>query len=64
MTKKNLFDYDFDRGDNAIMLDASPQSIVDNIDRLKHIRAVLITGGKTADVRKAIDAVRAVSNIS
>jgi len=53
-----------DSGDNAIMLDASPQDIVKNIDRLKHTRAILITGGAREDVQKAIDAVRSVSNIS
>ena len=51
-------------GDNAIMLDASPQDIVKNIDRLKHIRAILITGGAREDVQKAVDAVRSVSNIA
>jgi len=53
-----------DSGDNAIMLDASPQAIVENIDRLKQIRAVLVTGGAPEDVQKAIDAVRSVSNIA
>ncbi|MCL2701918.1 MAG: hypothetical protein FWE88_09555 [Phycisphaerae bacterium] len=50
-------------GDNAIMLDASPQNIIKHIDRLKHTRAILITGGAMEDVQKAVDAVRSVSNI-
>ena len=50
-------------GNNAVMLDASPQDIVKNIDRLKHIRAILVTGGDLKEVQKAVDAVRSVSNI-
>jgi len=53
-----------DSGDNAIMLDASPADIVKNIGRLKHVRAILMTGGEKKDVQKAIDAVRSVSNIA
>ena len=52
-----------DSGGNAIMIDASPTSIVENIHRLRNTRAILITSGPEADVRRAVEVVRENSNI-
>lgn len=52
-------------GDNALMLDCSPEDILGNLEKLKNVRAILICGcNDKLKAREVVDAVRAVSNIN
>jgi hypothetical protein len=51
-----------DSNGNALMCDCSPEQILANLDRLKGVRAILITG--TSDPARAAEVVAAVRSIS